>query len=152
MSSSPTMGMWECRHGVDGRDFCDQCAAPVDAPEPSTPPATAGYGVLGRALLDSDGDVWPNDGDGYQAASENSPVRDVLLVSPAAGRVLEAARQWRESVPADLSWPARAAALAAAVDALGGDHPQGMGEAISVIKSYSTEGGEGTDEQVLPQV
>lgn len=23
--SSPTMGMWECRHGVDGRDWCPDC-------------------------------------------------------------------------------------------------------------------------------
>ncbi len=23
--SSPTQGMWTCRHGVDGRDFCPDC-------------------------------------------------------------------------------------------------------------------------------
>lgn len=22
---SPTQGMWECRHGVDGRDHCEEC-------------------------------------------------------------------------------------------------------------------------------
>lgn len=23
--NSPTQGMWECRHGADGRDYCDEC-------------------------------------------------------------------------------------------------------------------------------
>ena len=23
--SSPTQGMWVCRHGVDGRDYCPEC-------------------------------------------------------------------------------------------------------------------------------
>lgn len=27
--SSPTMGAWECVHGVDGRDFCDDCYSSV---------------------------------------------------------------------------------------------------------------------------
>lgn len=27
---SATMGMWECRHGVDGRDTCNWCTGPYD--------------------------------------------------------------------------------------------------------------------------
>lgn len=26
--SSPTQGMWTCRHGVDGRNHCGECYAP----------------------------------------------------------------------------------------------------------------------------
>lgn len=26
--SSPTQGMWVCRHNVDGRDFCPECTGP----------------------------------------------------------------------------------------------------------------------------
>lgn len=26
--SSPTQGMWTCRHNVDGRDFCEACYGP----------------------------------------------------------------------------------------------------------------------------
>lgn len=38
--SSPTMGMWECRHGVDGRDHCGECTGyGYDAgPEPDHDP------------------------------------------------------------------------------------------------------------------
>jgi hypothetical protein len=28
--SSPTQGAWECRHGVDSRDECDDCYAPFE--------------------------------------------------------------------------------------------------------------------------
>jgi hypothetical protein len=28
--SSPTQGVWECRHGVDARDWCDQCCPDDD--------------------------------------------------------------------------------------------------------------------------
>lgn len=28
MANSPTQGMWECRHGVDGRDYCPECYGP----------------------------------------------------------------------------------------------------------------------------
>ena len=28
MSGSPSQGAWECRHGVDGRDECEECRAP----------------------------------------------------------------------------------------------------------------------------
>lgn len=27
--SSPTQGMWTCIHGVDGRDWCDECGSGV---------------------------------------------------------------------------------------------------------------------------
>ena len=30
--TSPTAGMWECRHGVDGRDHCTDCYGPADGP------------------------------------------------------------------------------------------------------------------------
>lgn len=34
--SSPTQGAWECAHGVDGRDYCEEChsKSPVPAYEP----------------------------------------------------------------------------------------------------------------------
>lgn len=27
--SSPTQGMWTCVHGVDGRDWCEECHTPA---------------------------------------------------------------------------------------------------------------------------
>jgi hypothetical protein len=124
----------------------DLCAAPV-AP---TPPATDGTGpILGRALLDVDGELlrqvgpdrWQDfAGAEYRRAEveADGPVREVLLVDPAAAQVLEAAREWREADRAELT-AARTAdtpdageaewlasrqlateeALATAVDALG---------------------------------
>lgn len=38
--SSPTQGMWTCRHGVDGRDHCPEC---FSAPEPAQQFPTSEY-------------------------------------------------------------------------------------------------------------
>ena len=29
--SSPTQGAWACAHGVDGRDWCEECHAPGES-------------------------------------------------------------------------------------------------------------------------
>lgn len=64
--------------------------------------------VLGRALLDAEGGLWYDRGNGRVTFGAHSstedyvrrgygPVREVLLVSPAAGRVLEAAQRWHRA-------------------------------------------------------
>lgn len=106
-------------------------ASAAAGPYPGTPDGAAG--VLGRALLDGTGDVWPNDGDGLQAASENPPVREVLLVSPAAGRVIEtavAARLAERNADDPGGWGRWQDAIEAhhaAVDALDADQPAECG-------------------------
>lgn len=95
-------------------------------------PGGDGHGVLGRALLDGENGLWYDRGSGrvyYGAHSSTEdyvrrnygPVREVLLVSPAAGRVLEAAGYWRRLTPVPTA--PEEEALADAVDALDGDHP-----------------------------
>ena len=96
--------------------------------------------ILGRALLDKDDALWPLVGEEHsyrcgvitpsyrdRFEAEHGPLREVLLVPPAAARVLDAAREWRR-IRADRSTRARAyldacRTLAAAVDALDDDHP-----------------------------
>lgn len=111
---------------------------------PDTPDDAAG--VLGRALQDQSGDLWVNTGsDAWQApaADDSWPRADieqryghtteVLLVSPAAGRVIDAARQWARwydhgryglpDSPKRRHYRVTNRALVAAVDALDADQP-----------------------------
>lgn len=34
---SASEGAWECQHGVDGRDWCEECHKPSDSNTPSEP-------------------------------------------------------------------------------------------------------------------
>jgi hypothetical protein len=128
-------------------------------------PAPDGTGpILGQALLDVDGDVWQDRGNGlwqgvgvesYMPEAElkrdHGPVREVLLVDPAAAQVLEALRAWLGSISAtetaeeaDLVLAMRALDPAAwhwaeSVDALGDtpeaehDHRMATGEPVLVV-------------------
>lgn len=120
---------------------------PARPPEPTSPPTAAhgigagfpdGAGVLGRALVDRDGDLWHAESGGWWAnagyggegregvEAAFGPVREVLLVDPVAGRVIEAAqrlvRAW-DANPFSPQTAAAKAALAAAVDTLTGASP-----------------------------
>lgn len=115
-------------------------AAPAAAgPHPDIPDRP---GVLGRALLDRRRDLWPSSGDGWwrepgrskpdrragrvwttvQIEREYGPVREVLLVPPAAGRVLDAVGRWRDQFAPgpDPNRLPRRGELIAAWDALAG--------------------------------
>jgi hypothetical protein len=98
-------------------------------------PGTTGPAILGRALIDRDGDIWPMRADGSYGSGHPrdyfddayGPVREVLLVDPSAGRVLDAVGQWRRAC-CDGDDPALWAdgadlALIAAWDALGEPAP-----------------------------
>lgn len=109
-------------------------------PHPDTPDGAAGAQA---ALIDSNGVVWRQHGaNDWRCSTMNGgrsvtrayvesdgPATEVLLVSPAAGRVLDAARQWRDldRVGGASSGPDTVLdaldTLAAAVDALDGDQP-----------------------------
>lgn len=91
-------------------------AAP--GPHPDTPePQRGSEGlILGRALIDRDGDLW----------LERDAERWVLLVSPAAARVLETAQRWVRAWKVNPFAPATIVAkvaLADAVDAAESDQP-----------------------------
>jgi hypothetical protein len=170
-ADAPEPAQAECAPGCDypvsgyhakrgGRVLCT-------SPEPVTPPAqqpaTAPTGpdaatdtgrgaqtvpgVLGRGLLDAEGDLWTEAADGRWLGSSAAtdpwdravvarrfgPVREVLLVDPRAGDVLAAAQRWgktRDAWTDDPDKPGAAnaflaadRALAAAVDALGDRAP-----------------------------
>jgi hypothetical protein len=128
-------------------------SVPLAAPKPVAPPAavptppTTDPAILGRALLDENGDAWPTRPAGLYGFGLRT--REVLLVDPAVARALDAAREWR-AISSDRSaevWPpafiAACRALATAVDALpdaGTDTPTPAGEA-----SAQATGGNGGD-------
>jgi hypothetical protein len=111
-----------------------------ERPAADQTPAEDGDGpILGRALVDRDGNVWRQVDGGYRCGGPViprpdvdawfGPVQDALVVTPAAGRLIEAAQQWRdtEDLP-DHALDDQERALMAAVDALDGDRPAEGGE------------------------
>ena len=62
---SPTQGMWTCRHGVDGRDYCEAChAAPTAGDWRRADLKAAGWRRFDRAGL----------GERWRAPSDDSPL------------------------------------------------------------------------------
>jgi hypothetical protein len=114
------------RHAQEQNHGCHRTAAAVLEAltgagwAPPTPEPT-GPAILGRALLDGQGNAWPAN-DREWAESERGPVREVLLVDPSVARVLDVAREMAAvlrlvaAIGAPLSPPGQA--LVAAVDAL----------------------------------
>jgi uncharacterized coiled-coil DUF342 family protein len=144
-----------------GEQVPDQAKRATEAVVDTQPSSTGDGPILGRALLrrallDEHGRVWTGGPNwwtwrslcshcaGYQAWSREEiaehvgPVRDALLVTPAAGRLIEAALAWGEARDAWTDDPGQMSAtraylaaerkLAAAVDALDGDRPAEGGE------------------------
>jgi hypothetical protein len=107
----------------------------ADQPTTGPTPEPTGPAILGRALIDRDGDIWPMRADGSYGSGHPrdyfddayGPVREVLLVDPSVARVLDAVGQWRRACR-DGDDPALWAdgadlALIAAWDALGEPTP-----------------------------
>jgi hypothetical protein len=120
------LGHW----GANQPDRPPRGAPPAAVPNP--PPT--GPAILGRALLDGQGNAWPAN-DREWAESERGPVREVLLVDPAVARALAELRRWVRDWEAG-SEPDDQALVAAAVDALpdaGTDTPTTTGEASAQV-------------------
>jgi hypothetical protein len=137
---------------LDGADAPEPATVPAqpvrdvtggDSLHPGTPESATA--VLGRALLDRNDEAWWHAGADrwrrgvgrlavYRSREDlvfYGPVREVLLVSPEAGEVLDAAQRWRTADRAQRRAHTRKPFqddlalddLAAAVDAMVGDRP-----------------------------
>jgi hypothetical protein len=105
-------GTGAAAHPLVPSTICEDCKGTGVGSPPEA--ATGGTGpILGRALLDVDGDVWQDRGNGLwqgvgvesympeaELKSDHGPVREVLLVPPEAAQVLEALRAWLGSISA----------------------------------------------------